>query len=212
MAYVIRAWPVLANRWLANGDCKNDYPHRPSQPTLDLSRLSSITSAPNYSLTSTFPTDSVHLYSPPQHQGRHLSTLFCISRRLINITHFPLLEKDPFQQSESSQTSPVIMSARFGMRFAQQTTRQAFSRTPFQVRNPVFRRWQGTAANPAVEGAPRQTLLQKLWTSEVGIRTVHFWYGSLKHSKKLTSLLYHRSRLGMDGIEFPAKNYTLTRS
>ncbi|OAL19850.1 hypothetical protein AYO22_09377 [Fonsecaea multimorphosa] len=70
------------------------------------------------------------------------------------------------------------MSARFGLRFAQQTARQSTtsftSRAPFQLRNPVFRRWQGTAANPAVEGAPPQSLFQKLWTSEVGIRTVHF--------------------------------------
>jgi hypothetical protein len=69
------------------------------------------------------------------------------------------------------------MSARFGLRFAQQTARQPFaSRTPFQFRQ-AFKRWQGTAANPAVEGAPaqQQSLFQRLWTSEVGIKTVHFW-------------------------------------
>ncbi|KIW26718.1 uncharacterized protein PV07_06529 [Cladophialophora immunda] len=76
------------------------------------------------------------------------------------------------------------MSARFGLRFAQQTARQSTtsftSRAPFQLRNPVFRRWQGTAANPAVEGAPPQSLFQRLWTSEVGIRTVHFWAPIMK--------------------------------
>ncbi|KAI1617490.1 hypothetical protein EDD37DRAFT_620162 [Exophiala viscosa] len=77
------------------------------------------------------------------------------------------------------------MSARFGMRFAQQTARQTSStasRTPFQFRNTIFRRYQGTAANPAVEGAPaaQQSIFQRLWTSEVGIRTVHFWAPVMK--------------------------------
>ncbi|KAH0846883.1 Mitochondrial pyruvate carrier 2 [Fonsecaea pedrosoi] len=76
------------------------------------------------------------------------------------------------------------MVARFGLRFAQQTARQSTtsftSRAPFQLRNPVFRRWQGTAANPAVEGAPQQSLFQRLWTSEVGIKTVHFWAPIMK--------------------------------
>ncbi|OAP56751.1 hypothetical protein AYL99_08863 [Fonsecaea erecta] len=76
------------------------------------------------------------------------------------------------------------MSARFGLRFAQQTARQSTtsftSRAPFQLRNSVFRRWQGTAANPAVEGAPQQSLFQRLWTSEVGIKTVHFWAPIMK--------------------------------
>jgi hypothetical protein len=71
------------------------------------------------------------------------------------------------------------MSARFGLRFAQQSARQSPSfttRTPFQFRNSIFRRWQGTATNPAVEGAPTQSAWQRLLTSEVGIKTVHFWY------------------------------------
>jgi hypothetical protein len=69
------------------------------------------------------------------------------------------------------------MSARFGLRFAQQTTRQQTASSAFttKVRNPIFRRWQGTASNPAVEGAAPQSLFQRLWTSEVGIKTVHFW-------------------------------------
>jgi len=74
------------------------------------------------------------------------------------------------------------MSARFGMRFAQQGARQPFaSRTHSHIRQ-IFRRWQGTAANPAVEGAPAQpqSLFQRLWTSEVGIKTVHFWAPVMK--------------------------------
>jgi len=73
------------------------------------------------------------------------------------------------------------MSARFGMRFAQQSARQSAYK-PFQFRQQIFRRWQGTAANPAVEGAPAQpqSLFQRLWTSEVGIKTVHFWAPIMK--------------------------------
>jgi len=72
------------------------------------------------------------------------------------------------------------MSARFGMRFAQQSTRQSAYK-PFQFRQ-IFRRWQGTAASPAVEGAPAQpqSLFQRLWTSEVGVKTVHFWAPVMK--------------------------------
>ncbi|KAJ9500403.1 hypothetical protein LTR99_001606 [Exophiala xenobiotica] len=75
------------------------------------------------------------------------------------------------------------MSARFGLRFAQQSARQSPSfttRTPFQFRNSIFRRWQGTATNPAVEGAPTQSAWQRLLTSEVGIKTVHFWAPVMK--------------------------------
>ncbi|EXJ86449.1 hypothetical protein A1O3_03400 [Capronia epimyces CBS 606.96] len=73
------------------------------------------------------------------------------------------------------------MSARFGLRFAQQSPRQFVSRTPFQARNPIFRRYQGTAANPAVESpVQQQSVWQRLWTSEVGIKTVHFWAPVMK--------------------------------
>jgi len=72
------------------------------------------------------------------------------------------------------------MSSRFGMRFAQQASRHPFtSKAHFQFRQ-IFRRWQGTAHNPAVEGAPAQSLFQRLWTSEVGIKTVHFWAPVMK--------------------------------
>ncbi|RMZ92571.1 hypothetical protein DV736_g189, partial [Chaetothyriales sp. CBS 134916] len=52
-------------------------------------------------------------------------------------------------------------------------------RTPLKTRQTVFRRGQTTNANPTAE-APKQTLLQRLWTSEVGIKTVHFWAPVMK--------------------------------
>jgi len=66
------------------------------------------------------------------------------------------------------------------MRFAQQAGRQSAYK-PFQFRH-IFRRWQGTAANPAVEGAPAQpqSVFQRMWTSEVGVKTVHFWAPVMK--------------------------------
>ncbi|KAL2429066.1 hypothetical protein ABEF95_002596 [Exophiala dermatitidis] len=75
------------------------------------------------------------------------------------------------------------MSARFGLRFgfAQQWSRQTASRfTQFKARNPIFRRYQGTTANPAVEAPSQQSVWQRLWTSEVGIKTVHFWAPVMK--------------------------------
>lgn len=54
-------------------------------------------------------------------------------------------------------------------------------RAPFllrQQRTQIFRRYQQTVAGtPTVEGAPgaKQSILQRLWTSEVGLKTVHFW-------------------------------------
>lgn len=69
------------------------------------------------------------------------------------------------------------MSGRAGLRFSQQTARQTQFQLRSQFRQTFQRRTQGTATNPAVE-APPQSLLQRLWTSEVGIKTVHFWYGT----------------------------------
>ncbi|KAJ9611998.1 hypothetical protein H2200_003593 [Cladophialophora chaetospira] len=73
------------------------------------------------------------------------------------------------------------MSARFGLRFGQQSARQVAYK-PFRFRQQIFRRWQGTAANPAVEGAPAQpqSFFQRIWTSEVGVKTVHFWAPVMK--------------------------------
>jgi len=70
------------------------------------------------------------------------------------------------------------MSSRFGMRFAQQAPRPSTGFTA-RMRNPLFRRFQGTASNPAAETAP-QSIFQRLWTSEVGVKTVHFWAPVMK--------------------------------
>ncbi|KAF7513588.1 hypothetical protein GJ744_008882 [Endocarpon pusillum] len=59
-------------------------------------------------------------------------------------------------------------------------------RAPFllrQQRNQIFRRYQQTVAGtPTVEGAPgaKQSIIQRLWTSEVGVKTVHFWAPVMK--------------------------------
>ena len=69
------------------------------------------------------------------------------------------------------------MSSRVGLRFS-----QSFRQSLFRTRDTIFRRHQPTAANPAVEGAPaqKQSLFQRLWTSEVGVKTVHFWYDPIE--------------------------------
>ncbi|KAK5076593.1 hypothetical protein LTR64_005928 [Lithohypha guttulata] len=74
------------------------------------------------------------------------------------------------------------MSSRVGLRYlVQQTSRQAQFQTRSQIRQTVQRRAQTTAANPAVETpAQPQSLFQRLWTSEVGIKTVHFWAPVMK--------------------------------
>jgi len=40
----------------------------------------------------------------------------------------------------------------------------------------------GTLGTPTVDGAPAkpQSILRRLWTSEVGVKTVHFWYDLFK--------------------------------
>jgi len=70
------------------------------------------------------------------------------------------------------------MSVRAGLRFSQQTFRQSQSQIRSQFRQTCQRRTQGTARNPAVDAAPEQSFFQRMWTSEVGIKTVHFWYGA----------------------------------
>lgn len=62
------------------------------------------------------------------------------------------------------------MFSRTGLRFFA-SARQQFARPG--LRN-AFKRQQTTASNPAAE-VPPQGVFQRLWTSEVGIKTVHFW-------------------------------------
>lgn len=66
------------------------------------------------------------------------------------------------------------MFSRAGLRFFA-SGRQSVAR-PSSLRNAFFKRQQTTASNPAAaaEAAP-QSVFQRLWTSEVGIKTVHFW-------------------------------------
>lgn len=59
------------------------------------------------------------------------------------------------------------MFSRVGLRFFA-SGRQSFARSG--LRN-AFKRQQTTAAE-----APPQSMFQRLWTSEVGIKTVHFWW------------------------------------
>jgi len=79
------------------------------------------------------------------------------------------------------------MSARAGLRFFSQTSRQSTIRAPFRSQN-TFRRHNTTAAQPTVEipTPVKQNIFQRLWTSEVGVKTVHFWWaGPLpKHASR----------------------------
>lgn len=74
------------------------------------------------------------------------------------------------------------MSARAGLRlFSQQTSRQTHSQIRSQFRQTFQRRKQTTAAHGAEPVAPPpQNIFQRLWTSEVGIKTVHFWAPVMK--------------------------------
>jgi len=72
------------------------------------------------------------------------------------------------------------MTSRAGLRFFTTTSRQ-FQTSQSTMRQPfrhIFRRYQTTAANPPA--AEPQSLFQRLLTSEVGIKTVHFWAPIMK--------------------------------
>ena len=74
------------------------------------------------------------------------------------------------------------MSSRVGLRFVSQSSRQAAIRAPFRQQ---IRKAQTVAGTPTVEGAPaKESLLTRLWTSEIGVKTVHFWY--VEQSKCVT--------------------------
>jgi hypothetical protein len=68
------------------------------------------------------------------------------------------------------------MSSRVGLRLLSRA--HQFTLRARQQRAQIFRRYQQTVAGtPTVEGAPaaHQSIVQRLWTSEVGLKTVHFW-------------------------------------
>lgn len=87
--------------------------------------------------------------------------------------------------SQTCQCPVAIMSARAGLRFfAQQSSRQSQFNARSQFRQYFQRRAQTTASNPAAEtAAPQQSFLQRIWTSEVGVKTVHFWYVYKCHTR-----------------------------
>jgi hypothetical protein len=67
----------------------------------------------------------------------------------------------------------------FGLRLLSRAQQSAL-RTSFflrQQRSQIIRRYQQTVAGtPTVEGASaQQNILQRVWRSEVGVKTVHFW-------------------------------------
>ena len=70
------------------------------------------------------------------------------------------------------------MSGSAGLRyFAQRAQYQAKA----QIRQTIQRRAQSTIPpNVAPQPELQQSLFQRLWTSEVGIKTVHFWYVQAK--------------------------------
>jgi len=69
------------------------------------------------------------------------------------------------------------MSARAGFRFYT-SARQSFARSRF---GNAFKRQQTTASNPAAAAeGPQPNVFQRMWTSEVGIKTVHFWAPVMK--------------------------------
>jgi hypothetical protein len=98
------------------------------------------------------------------------------------LTHSPSttpLLSSPYNIRSTSSLRTVLIkmaSPRTGFRFTQSARDSIFRNTPFArtQRQSFFRRF-ATAA-PAVEGAPaRKNIFQKLWTSPVGVKTVHFW-------------------------------------
>ena len=110
------------------------------------------------------------------------STIKVIKSLLTSTRHHhrplsPLVQvRTPIYPNNNSRLS-CTMSSRLGMRFAHQASRQSTTGFTTNIRSSIFRRFQGTAA-PAAEtvAPPPQSAFQRLWTSEVGIKTVHFWY------------------------------------
>lgn len=82
----------------------------------------------------------------------------------------------PYLTTREGETQSK-MSARAGLRLFTHTSRQSAFRAPFRTttKETVFRRHQTTATNPATAAAQPQSIFQRLWTSEIGIKTVHFW-------------------------------------
>ncbi|KKY15548.1 hypothetical protein UCRPC4_g06288 [Phaeomoniella chlamydospora] len=71
------------------------------------------------------------------------------------------------------------MSSRVGLRFYSQAARSAAVRAPFRHRQAIGRRFATTDAT-ASPAQPQESIFKRLWTSEVGVKTVHFWAPVMK--------------------------------
>jgi hypothetical protein len=134
-------------------------------------------------ISSQFVSDVVEVVSPYQILGILLRSPIQTTPSSQPLTHPPSttpLLSSPYNIRSTSSLRTVLIkmaSPRTGFRFTQSARDSIFRNTPFArtQRQSFFRRF-ATAA-PAVEGAPaRKNIFQKLWTSPVGVKTVHFWY------------------------------------
>ncbi|MCJ1360480.1 MAG: hypothetical protein MMC33_010485 [Icmadophila ericetorum] len=90
------------------------------------------------------------------------------------------------------------MSSRLGLRQLQ------FARLGRgNIRSNVYRRYQVTDAAAGAPGAPAQSLVQRLWHSPVGVKTVHFWAPVMKWALVLT---------GVSDFWRPADKLSLTQN
>ena len=85
------------------------------------------------------------------------------------------------------------MSSRVVSRLSSHFARTA--RTGFS-RKPLGRRLQTTDAT----AAPSQGTFQRLWNSPVGVKTVHFWYTSVRFDILGGWTLMQRQGTGYEGI------------
>ena len=112
---------------------------------------------------------------PNNHLHSFTSSLRCAPHEL------PRRIRHTSQSLTHPETSPTMSTSRAGFRFFARNlnSSSSHSQQPFQFKqfNNIFRRRQTTVAGvPGVEGAPaQQSFFQRIWTSEVGIKTVHFW-------------------------------------
>lgn len=113
--------------------------------------------------------NSERTWSPPQLPETHQQAPPNNTNGCSLLLYLP---DSPLRSLQNPIVHIEIMSARAGLRFF---TQRAQFQARSQFRQTAQRRAQGTAHNPAAEPLPPQSLFQRLWTSEVGIKTVHFW-------------------------------------
>lgn len=88
--------------------------------------------------------------------------------------------------------------------------RQAFARTQFQAARPVRfqggsggRRWQSSDAGAGAGQQQQQSWFKRMWESEVGIKTVHFWAPVMKWCLVIA---------GISDFARPAEKLSLTQN